>query len=191
MPRKNLLSREEILQAALALTEERGFDAVSARALGERLGTSTRPIFSRFDSMAQVQSAVIEAAYALYQSYLKEDMEKGEYPPFKASGMAYIRFAREKKELFRLLFLRDRTQEEKDALSEEAEAFAELICKQVRISKEQARLFHLELWTYVHGIATMIVTGFSDWSEALCSQTLTDLYLGLKYKYENANKEGD
>lgn len=191
MPRKALLTKEEILAAALALTEEKGFSALSARALGERLGTSTRPIFLHFENMAQIQSAVIEAADAVYRSYLKEDMEKGEYPPFKAGGMAYIRFAREKRELFRLLFMRDRTQEEKNAFSEDAEMCAELICKQVRISKEQARLFHLELWAYVHGIATMLVTGFYDWSEALCSKTLTDLYLGLKYKYENANKEGD
>ena len=47
----------------------------------------------------------------LYQNYLKEDMASGKYPPYKASGMAYIRFAKEEKELFRLLFMRDRSHE--------------------------------------------------------------------------------
>lgn len=34
-------------------------------------------------------------------------MESGEYPPYKASGMAYIDFARREKHLFRLLFMRN------------------------------------------------------------------------------------
>ena len=48
-------------------------------------------------------------------------MSAGQYPPYKASGMAYIRFAREQRELFKLLFMRDRTNEEK-AAGEELEA---------------------------------------------------------------------
>ena len=35
------------------------------------------------------------------------------YPPYKAMGMGYIRFAAEERELFRLLFMRDRSGEEK------------------------------------------------------------------------------
>lgn len=116
---------------------------------------------------------------------MKEDMASGKYPPYKASGMAYIRFAREEKELFKLLFMRDRTSEEKAEQAPETEMITGLICRQVKITKERAMLFYLEMWAYVHGIATMLVTGFYDWSEELCSKTLTDMYQGLKYKYEN------
>lgn len=184
MPRKFMFSREEILQAALDLTREKGFAAVSARSLGEKLGTSSHPVFSHFENMADVQKAIIKAADDVYQSYLQEDMAKEKYPPFKASGMAYIRFAREEKELFKLLFMRDRSNEKKEEQGSEVDMIAELICKQVDISKEQAMLFYLELWTYVHGIATMIATGYYDWSEELASQTLTDMYISLKHKYE-------
>lgn len=185
MPRNFMFTKEEILNAALDLTREKGFHAVTARALGTKLGTSHRPVFSYFENMADVQQGIIEAATALYRSYLAEDMACGKYPPYKASGMAYIRFAREEKELFKLLFMCDRTSEEKSQIPDEAEAFAELICQQVNITRERAMLFYLEMWAYVHGIATMIATGFYDWSEELCSQTLTDMYRGLKYKYEN------
>ena len=41
----------------------------------------------------------------MYRQYIAEDMSSGEYPPYKASGMAYIRFADEERELFRLLFM--------------------------------------------------------------------------------------
>lgn len=35
---------------------------------------------------------------------MSEDAAKGEYPPYKANGMGYIRFTREEKELFKILF---------------------------------------------------------------------------------------
>ncbi len=185
MPRNFLFTKEEIVQAALDLTREKGIDAVTARAMGTQLGTSSRPVFSFFDSMAEVKSSVIEAADRLHQRYLQEEMASEKYPPYKASGMAYIRFAREEKELFKLLFMRDRTGEDQIKMSAEADALSDLICRQVSITKEQAMLFYLEMWAYVHGIATMVATGFYDWSEKLCSRTLTDMYKGLKYKYEH------
>ena len=95
MPRKFLFKREEIVEAAVQLTRESGISAVTARGLGERLGTSSKPIFSHFENMEQVQQAVLAAANEKYQNYLKTDMADGKYPPYKASGMAYIRFARE------------------------------------------------------------------------------------------------
>lgn len=187
MPRSFMFTKEEILNAALDLTREKGIAAVTARALGEKLGTTSRPVFSHFENMADVQKGIIGAANALYGRYLEEDMRSGKYPPYKAGGMAYIRFAREEKELFKLLFMRDRTNEEKTEQSPETEQMTEIICRQVKISKERAQMFHLEMWAYVHGVATMIATNFYDWNDDLASKTLTDMYEGLKYKYENQN----
>ncbi len=185
MPRKFMFTKEEILNAAVNLTRERGFDAVTARALGKKLGASSQPVFSYFDNMSDVQKAVIAVANELYQSYLKNDMSSGKYPPYKASGMAYIRFAREEKELFKLLFMRDRTDEEKAFKSDETDDLVQLVRLQVDIDEESAQRFYLEMWAYVHGIATMIATNFFDWNEDLVSQTLSDMYQGLKLKYEN------
>ena len=47
-----------------------------------------------------------------------------------------------------------------------------------------AKLFHLEMWAYVHGIATMFATRYLDLDWDLVSQMLTDLYQGLKKQYE-------
>lgn len=187
MARSSAFTKEEIINAALELTREQGFGAVTARAIGKKLGTSYRPICSYFQSMAQLHQSVIAAANGLFQSYLREDMASGKYPPYKASGMAYIRFAGEEKELFKLLFMRNREKGEKSKLADEADMLVELIRKQVELSQESARMFYLEMWAYVHGIAVMTATDFYDWSEELCSQTLTDMYQGLKYKYENQN----
>lgn len=187
MPRDFLFTKDEIIKVALNLTREKGFGAVSARALGEKLGTSSRPVFSHFSNMEEVQQAIIKAANDLYQTYRKEEMTSGKYVQFKASGMAYIRFAKEEKELFKLLFMRDRSQEIIKDNPQEMDALIELISKQVNISKEEARAFYLEIWAFTHGIAAMIATNYLDWDESFIVRALTDGYEGLKYRYKNGD----
>lgn len=182
MPRKFMFTREEVLAAALDLVREQGIAAVTARGLGEKLGSSSKPVFSLFDNMEDVLSAVMEAANELYQNYLKEDMACGKYPPYKASGMAYIRFAKEEKELFKLLFMRDRSHENTDK-KEENKQLLELIQQNLGINEEEAYLFHLEMWIYVHGMATMLATSYLELDEAFISKVLTDGYEGMKTRY--------
>ena len=62
MPPKPKFTKEEIVEAALALVSERGMEALTARDLGERLGSSARPIFTVFRSMEEVQQETRKAA---------------------------------------------------------------------------------------------------------------------------------
>ncbi len=111
MPPKPKYTRVEVIQAALALIRESGSLSLTARSLADRLGTSPKPIFGLFRNMEEVQQEVLAAADSLYQHRLTLAMEGSEFPKYKASGMAYIRFAREERELFKLLFMRDRTED--------------------------------------------------------------------------------
>ncbi len=190
MPPKVKFTREEVIAAALEITREQGFSAVTARGLGARLGSSAKPIFGLFQNMEEVQRETVKAADALYQSYLREDMASGKYPPYKASGMAYIRFAKEQRELFQLLFMRNRSKETAEHTAEEFEPLISLIQKNTGISRDSAVLLHLEMWFYVHGIAAMIATSYSDWDEALISRALTDGYLGLLERHKKENEHG-
>lgn len=190
MPPKVKFTREEIIDAALQITREQGLSAVTARGLGARLGVSPKPIFGLFRNMEEVQQEVMKAADALYRSYLREDMESGRFPPYKASGMAYIRFAKEQKELFKLLFMRDRSQELPEQDPEEWEQLITLVQKNTGISRESAVMLHLEMWFYVHGIASMIATSYSDWDEALISRALTDGYLGILERHRKEKEHG-
>lgn len=183
MPPKFKFTREEILQAALELTREKGASALTARGLAEKLGSSPKPIFGLFQNMEELQKEVLAAAGARYQGYIQAEMQKGEFPAYKSSGIAYIRFAKEEKELFKLLFMRDRSQEAVADTGEELGPLLELIQKSTGLDKEKAFLFHVEMWIYVHGIATMLVTNYLDWDMEFVSQALTDAYVGLKYRY--------
>lgn len=190
MPPKCRFTREEIIQAALDLTAEKGVGALTARGLAQRLGSSAKPIFGLFANMEEVQQEVVKAANLRYQEYLRQDMSAGRYPPYKASGMAYIRFAREQKELFKLLFMRDRTHEEK-AAGDELEALLGLIQKSMGLSWDDAYRFHLEMWIYVHGIATMIATAYLEWDMDFISAALTDAYQGLRLRFLPKETEGE
>ncbi len=190
MPPKCRFTREEIIQAALDLTAEKGVGALTARGLAQRLGSSAKPIFGLFANMEEVQQEVVKAANLRYQEYLRQDMSAGRYPSYKASGMAYIRFAREQKELFKLLFMRDRTHEEK-AAGDELEALLGLIQKNMGLSRDDAYRFHLEMWIYVHGIATMIATAYLEWDMDFISAALTDAYQGLRLRFLPKETEGE
>ena len=183
MPPNFKFTKEEILKSALDIIREKGMSALTARSLAAKLGCSVKPIFGLFRNMEEVQQGVFLAANSMYQNYLQEDMSKGEYPPYKASGIAYIRFAKAEKELFKLLFMRDRSNEEEKQDNEEIKQIIELIKKNTGLDKEDAYLFHIEMWLYVHGIATMIATSYLDWDIEFISKALTDGYIGLKYRY--------
>lgn len=183
MPLKAKFSKEEILAAAIDLVRQKGIEALTARALGVKLGVSSSPIFTIFQSMNEVKQGVIEEANVLHQTYVQGSMESQKYPPYKASGMAYIQFAQEEKELFKLLFMRDRSHEKIDKNSEEVEPFIQLIQKNMGLNEQDAYKFHLEMWIYVHGIATMIATSYLEWDMEFVSQVLTDGYTSLKDYY--------
>ena len=183
MPPKFKFTKDEITNAALNVTRKNGISGLTARALATELGCSVKPIFGLFKNMEEVQQEVLIAANLLYQNYLQEDMTKGKYPPYKASGMAYIRFAKEERELFRLLFMRDRSNEKIEENKEEIKPLMQLIQQNLGISEDDAYLFHLEMWLYVHGIATMIATSYLDWDDEFISKVITDAYMGLKYRY--------
>lgn len=185
MPPKFLFTKDQVIQAALDLVRDRGMEGLTARALAEKLGCSVKPIFTLFENMEQVQRQTLAAAHALYRRRLDQAMAQGQYPPYKASGLAYIRFAGEERRLFQLLFMRDRSRERQDAQREEAEIqpLVELLQRQLGLDRRQARLFHLEMWVYVHGIAAMLATGYLNWDLEFASQALTDGYLGLAARF--------
>ena len=183
MPPKTKITKGEILDAALSLVRQEGSGALNARALAGVLNCSTQPIFSNYGSMDEVRADIIRKAEAVYGQYVREDMESGKYPPYKGSGMAYIRFAVEERELFKLLFMRDRSKEVLPGITPDMEVLMEIIQKNVGISREKAERFHLSMWAHVHGIATMAATSYLQLDWELISLMLTEAYQGLRLYY--------
>ena len=184
MPPKTKVTNEHIVEAALNIVRTHGPDAINARTVAAALDCSTQPIFSNFATMEELRLVVVQKAYERYLSYVEQDTKADKYPAYKATGMAYIRFAKEEKELFKLLYMRDRRNTPDKWGDEYFNSMASFVQSYTGLNEADAALFHLEMWAYVHGIATMFATGFLDLDWDLVSQMMTDAYLGLKKRYE-------
>ncbi len=182
MPPKVKITKDDIIKIAVELVRANGEKAINARALAAALHCSTQPLFSNFATMEELQEAVMGAAYEIYLSFLKKEAESGKYPQYKSFGMAYIRFAKEEKELFKLLFMCDR---KGGGLTPtpDFEASVQMIMEANGVTKEKAWLMHLEMWSCVHGIGTMLATSFLSLEWDLIDNMLTDLYQGIRKRH--------
>lgn len=178
MPPKPKFTKEEILAAALELARERGLDGVSARDVGARLGTSAKVVYGAYSGMEELKQAVVDGAEERFLQFCRREVDSGAYPPYKCIGMGYIRFAREEPELYRMLFMCDRTGERPRDLG--FWETAHVLQRQTGMEDDAAARFHTEMWIFVHGIATTMVTSFQQWDMEQVSQMLTDVYTGLK-----------
>ena len=187
MPPKVKITKEAILDIAVEIVRKEGAQAVNARTLASVLGCSTQPVFSNFENMEQLRLAMVERADTMCNQYIAREIEKGEYPNYKASGMAYIRFAKEEKELFKLLYMRDRTGETFPQPLGMTDQIETVVAQNTGLAGDQVKLFHLEMWAVVHGIASMVATGFVDLEQELVSRMLSDAYQGLRKEWSEKN----
>ena len=188
MPPKVKVTKNEIIQAALDIVREQGDGALNARSVADRLGCSTQPVFSNYPSMNDLRTDVMDAARKMYIKYVEEEIKKEKYPIYKSSGMAYINFAKTEKELFRLLYMYDRTN---DQQSDELHPFITgFLSDKFGISHEEARMFHLKMWVSVHGLAVLQATSFLELPEDTVSEVMTDIFLGLVHRNEIKKENG-
>ena len=102
MPPKAKFTREEIARAAFSVVKEQGEDALTARELGKRMGTSARPIFTAFKSMEELKQSVREMAVAEFMDFIG-DVERY-VPAFKRIGVRTVQYGMEQPTLFWMLF---------------------------------------------------------------------------------------
>lgn len=183
MPPKVKVTKDEIVNASVDIIRSNGVQALNARTIAAKLDCSTQPIFSNFTSMDELRLAVMQRADALYNSFLQREVDDGKYPAYKARGMAYIRFAKEEKELFKLLFMRNRTNTDDHYGDDSFQSTISFVQAYTGLNEADATMFHLELWAVVHGIATMFATGFLDLDWELVSKMISDAYFGLRKQY--------
>ena len=188
MPPKVKTTREDIINTAIGLIRSKGQHSINARAIANALNCSTQPVFSNFATMDKLEEAVIVAAYDIYLGFIKAEVESGKYPQYKSFGMAYVRFACEEKELFKLLFMRDRTGEDM-SLSPDFEESVQLIMNANGVTAEKAKLIHLEMWTFVHGISVMIATSFLSFEWETISNMISDIYMGIRARHLSEENE--
>lgn len=190
MPPKAKFTREQIIEAALAIVREGSLDDLTARALGKRLGSSACPVFTVFENMEEVQQAVWEAARALYKKYIEKGLS--EAIAFKGVGTQYILFAIEEPKLFQLLFMHEHAavpslEHVLPLIDESYDKILMSIVSGYGIKRKAAERLYRHLWIYTHGIAALCATRMCRFTGDEISAMMTEVFLGLL----NTMKEGD
>ena len=162
MPPKPKFERSEIIAAALDLVSRRGAEALTARNLGERLGSSARPIFTVFEGMDELRREVRAAAMERFESYAGR--VPADAPEFKRAGMQMLLFAQEEPKLYQLLFVHGGREAASfddvfGELGPMAERCVEAIRRDYGLEDENARLLFEHVWIYTFGLGTLCAAG--------------------------------
>ena len=184
MAPKNKFTKEEMTEAAVQVVRQKGYGALTAQSIAEVLGTSTRPVFTCFETMERVRTEVYERAAAVYDGYIEAGLR--ERIPFFGAGMQYIRFAREEPELYRLLFLsRSGEYDTMKAMRHMQELVRPALTDISGITAEEADIYFRDMWLAAHSLCTLIVTGDCPYSD----REIGEIFTGLSVSICKAIKE--
>lgn len=193
MPPKIKITKEDIINAAVGIVKKEGEQGLNARAVASALSCSTQPIFSNYPTMDSLRKDVVRACYNVYEEYTVRELAREEYVTYKATGMAYIEFAKAERNLFRMLFMRDRRaeNEEEDVFADKMDSIYEMISRNSGLDFEKSKLFHFEMWTVVHGLAVMCATSYQPIEREFASNVISDIYWSLLRSFKEKDGEKD
>ncbi len=182
MPPKPKFSKEEIAAAALAIVKESGVEALTARELGSRLGSSARPIFTVFKSMEEVKWAARGLALREFERYISD--YQSYTPAFKRVGMQMVSYAVHEPELFKLLFMQGHPQGASfrtclTELGEMAETCVRLISRDYALPETEARTLFEQMWVHAFGLGALCAMKVCDFTEAEIAEKLGQVFGGM------------
>jgi AcrR family transcriptional regulator len=97
------ISRETVLEAALAFIEARGAAELSMRTLATQVGVTPNALYRYFASKAELESAMADAGGRMLLADLEQAAAGSALPEsIRAVAKAYVRFARGKPALYAL-----------------------------------------------------------------------------------------
>lgn len=157
MPTTLKITKEKILDAAFSIARSYGINKVSNREIAKRLNCSIRPIYYQFKNVAELNKELYVKIEKFFYKFIMDNMIDT-MPLYKQVGINYIKFAREETNLFKFLFMTRSDLIPKEFISKDQEDFKELV-KLIKISTKlsdkDVESFHIKMWIFAHGIATL------------------------------------
>lgn len=159
--------REEILDATTDLLLETGHaKSVSIRLVAQRVGVTPPSIYLHFAD----KDALLDAVCARYFERLDEVMQRvakdqpSTIDRLRAQGLAYVRFATETPELYRIAMLGDGREGSDVDMTMNSSAFVHMRTSIESLMVEgiyppgDPTMAALELWTAAHGVASLLIS---------------------------------
>lgn len=188
MPAKRKIQKEDILKASISIISHEGLNALNARKVAKALGCSTQLLFYLYENMDEIKKEVLQEISKLFnQALLKSNYDQ---PVYKDIGVNYIRFAKDEPEFFKIMFQSKMNKEMFDFidLTGSSSQIFETISKQTGLSLENAKQFHLRMWLYVNGIASLAANQTVEFNDGEIAELLKDQYVSmLLYEVKKGN----
>lgn len=188
--------KESLVETALEMIDKEGLESVTLRDLAQRLGTSRTAIYRHFDSKEALILGVIQKGYEqldLMFTPIFEDTALSVAVRFERMGQAYLDFAIEHPNLYRLLF-GDKYRQEREEICDykdenQATGLYALIGLLLEaqeegiIARENPMIQAATVWASIHGLASLLIDGhlmMSDNMEAIYEYSIGVLLKGLQ-----------
>lgn len=192
MPPKPKFTKEEIVKNALEIVSQKGAEALTAKELGDALGSSSRPIFTVFNSMKEVQDEVRAAAMHRFESFAEQKLP--DMPLFKQVGMQMVLFGAKEPKLYQLLFMKENRNavgfdDVFGELGPTAETCIGLIRAEYGMSEQEAKLLFENVWIYTFGVGALCATRVCHFSEEKLGQMLSTEFQAMMLLVKSKNGE--
>lgn len=191
MSKSVTITKDMILTTAFDIAREKGLDGISNRELAKKLNCSIRPIYYQFENVDELYKELYIEIEKYFYKFLMDNMND-EMPKYKQVGIKYIRFAKEEKELFKILFMSEIDLGLNDFIAKDMEDFKEL-SKLIKISTnlndEDIESFHIKMWIFSHGLATLVASSTINISDEQLKQLLSLEFQALMLLKENPNNK--
>jgi AcrR family transcriptional regulator len=160
MPPKTLFEKNDIIQAALKLLQEKGIQELTARKIAGKLNTSVAPIYGLFTSIENLKREVLIEIKNMILEYCRKS-----YTAFESlnCGVGFILFARDYPKHFRVMFLDNA--EYKDIIGNLSISLREVIFSLQKfkgVKKNKIESISANLWYYSYGMAVLACTGLLE-----------------------------
>ena len=175
-----------ILNTAFDIARISGLDKVSNREIAKRLNCSIRPIYYQFRDVQEMNSELIKKIWQYFYDYIFTKRDEN-IPDYKKTGINYIDFACNEKELFKILFMTN-----DKYLPDDDENFKKIsmfIKESGKVKDNEIKTFHYKMWIFTHGIGALVANKTVDFSEKQIKDLLSYEFQALMLLEENPNNK--
>ncbi len=179
MPPKTKFSKEDVINTAFDIVRQSGMGGLSTRTVARKLNCSTMPVYSVLKSKTNLEEQIIRKAFDILYDY-QTTLRTGDI--FIDMGAGYVVFAKNETHLFRCI-----TEERNVELHRYYnDNHFILLIKQLSdyplvkgLTDTEIMKFFIQGWTYSHGLAHLVNTGYLDISEEEICEYL--VFTGERY----------
>ncbi len=179
MPPKTKVTPEMVVNAAIEVARQSGFESINARTVSGQLHCSTQPVMYHFSTIESLKKAAFKRLDQLHSEYMMNTRPGQD--PILGIGLNYIRFAVEEPQLFRFLF-QSGYAEENNLLemvdSEELVPVLAAMREGAGLSMEKTRQVFITVALFAHGYASIIANNHLEFDEKQIAEHLERTWNG-------------